>query len=91
VKMLTDISAGTIINYSILGGKQPNIDQAELDSGMAWRHYPTTGVKEFFESWMAKYRSLEWIPMPNKDGKGGEIWVPGAKKEEDLQVWTFSH
>jgi len=92
VKVFANVSTGTIIEYSQLGGKQPKIDQAEFDSGMAWRYYPTLRVKEFFESWKDKYMSLEWIPVPNKDGKGGTIWVPGAEKEEDLQVCiNFTH
>lgn len=69
-----------------MGGKQPSLDQEVYDSGMAWTHFPKMRIKEFFESWKAKYMSLDWIPVPNKDGKGGQIWVPGANKEGDLEV-----
>jgi hypothetical protein len=53
---------------------------------MAWTHFPTVCIKESFESWKAKYMSLEWIPVSNKDGKGGQIWVSDVHKEEDLEI-----
>ncbi|KAF8854625.1 hypothetical protein BDZ45DRAFT_676825 [Acephala macrosclerotiorum] len=75
--LLLDTEAGTIIEYSHLGGESQRIDSAEEEetSGLHWRNFPTTCVKDYLDTWMRKYNALDWMPMQVELGHpGGEIW-----------------
>ncbi|RFU31838.1 hypothetical protein B7463_g4507, partial [Scytalidium lignicola] len=75
--LLLDTEAGTITDFSLLGGIRSSIKcpQADLDAGLVWKHFPSKPIKDFFEDWKEKYNSLEWMPIQDKDGRAwGEIF-----------------
>ncbi|KFY23414.1 hypothetical protein V491_02547, partial [Pseudogymnoascus sp. VKM F-3775] len=77
--LLLDTEAGTIRDFSLLGGISGGIHricpQSDWDAGLVWKHFPSTPIKEFFKDWEEKYTSLEWIPVQDRDGReSGEIF-----------------
>ncbi|OBT58501.1 hypothetical protein VE04_01214 [Pseudogymnoascus sp. 24MN13] len=75
--LLLDTEAGTITDFSLLGGISSSIrcPQSDRDAGLVWKHFPSKPIKEFFKDWEKKYTSLEWIPIQDKNGREtGEIF-----------------
>ncbi|KFY33782.1 hypothetical protein V494_07328 [Pseudogymnoascus sp. VKM F-4513 (FW-928)] len=75
--LLLDTEAGTITDFSLLGGISSSIrcPQSDRDAGLVWKHFPSKPINEFFRDWEEKYTSLEWIPIQDKNGReGGEIF-----------------
>ncbi|OBT62848.1 hypothetical protein VE03_07597 [Pseudogymnoascus sp. 23342-1-I1] len=72
--LLLDTEAGTITDFSLLGGISSGMyfkcPKSDLDAGLLWKHFPSKPIKEFFKDWEEKYTSLEWIPI--QDNSGGE-------------------
>ncbi|MCJ1307823.1 hypothetical protein MMC25_001471 [Agyrium rufum] len=85
--LLLDTEDGTFTNYSQLGETRPeSANQEEIQKGTSWRHCPRIPVTEFFNSWKEKFRSLEWVPVPDKDGEvRGKVWVPDVNEDQDLE------
>ncbi|KFY86154.1 hypothetical protein V500_07827 [Pseudogymnoascus sp. VKM F-4518 (FW-2643)] len=75
--LLLDTEAGTIRDFSLLGGRSSAVKcpQEDRDAGLVWKHFPATPVKEFFTDWEGKYKSFEWMPVQDKGGgQSGEIF-----------------
>jgi hypothetical protein len=86
---LLRISAGTVAEYSLLGGPQPNFTDEEFQGGNTWRLYPTKPLGEFIATLKEKYRSLQAIPVVRNDGHSGIIRVGGGERDEELEVWML--
>ncbi|OBT85019.1 hypothetical protein VE02_04953 [Pseudogymnoascus sp. 03VT05] len=89
--LLLDTEAGTITDFSLLGGISSSIrcPQSDRDAGLVWKHFRSKPIKEFFKEWEEKYTSLEWIPIPDKNGReSGEIFSQKrvSAASEDLAV-----
>ncbi|CZR68625.1 uncharacterized protein PAC_18524 [Phialocephala subalpina] len=50
--LLVDLKAGTITDYSMLGGPSPDGEEEAGDEG--WRLYPTVPIKQFFDACIDK-------------------------------------
>lgn len=75
--LLLDVEAGTITEFSLLGGISSSIrpPPSDVAAGLSWKHFPSQPVKEFSQAWSEKYRSLEWMPIQDKLGRStGEIF-----------------
>ncbi|OBT76330.1 hypothetical protein VF21_03329 [Pseudogymnoascus sp. 05NY08] len=90
--LLLDTEAGTITDFSLLGGISSSIrcPQSDRDAGLVWKHFPSKPIKEFFKDWEEKYTSLEWIPIQDKNGReSGEIFSQkkvGAASEDLAEI-----
>ena len=61
--LLLDTREGTITDY--IQQERPERDEPGPDSPGFWRAYHTRPIVEFLEEWKAKYRSLEWVVVPD--------------------------
>ena len=61
--LLLDTREGTITDY--IQQDRPERDEPGPDSPDFWRAYHTRPVVEFLEEWKGKYRSLEWVVVPD--------------------------
>jgi hypothetical protein len=66
---ISDISAGTAIDYQPRGARKAGVPEPETVAGI-WRWSETAPVVELLESWKQKFRTLEWTVNPF-DGEGG--------------------
>jgi hypothetical protein len=60
--LLLDTREGTITDF--IQQERPERDEPRQDSPDFWRAYHTRPVVEFLEEWKEKYRSLEWVVVP---------------------------
>ena len=60
--LLWDTREGTITDF--IQQETPERDEPGQDSPDHWRAYHTRPVEEFLEEWKEKYRSLEWVVVP---------------------------
>lgn len=79
--LLVDILAGTIVDYSTLGGPDEKISDEEKQAGFVWKKYSTMPVAEYFNEWKGKYQSLWCVPVPirekgTRESKSGEVRWP---------------
>lgn len=61
--LLLDTQEGTITDF--IQQERPERDMPGPDSPDFWRAYHTRPVMEFLEEWKEKYRSLEWVVVPD--------------------------
>ena len=61
--LLLDTQEGTITDF--IQQERPERDEPGRDSPDFWRAYHTRPVVEFLEEWKEKYRSLEWVVVPD--------------------------
>ena len=61
--LLLDTREGTITDF--IQQERPERDEPGPDSPDFWRAYHTRPVVEFLEEWKEKYRSLEWVVVPD--------------------------
>jgi hypothetical protein len=73
-------NAGTVTDYIMM--ERPERDYPPLDDPENWRAYQTLPIVEFFELWKEKYRSLEWVVLPEKGHEDG-VYIQ-LRKEIDV-------
>lgn len=61
--LLLDTREGTITDF--VQQERPERDEPQPDSPDFWRAYHTRPVVEFLEEWKDKYKSLEWVVVPD--------------------------
>ncbi|KAL9580260.1 MAG: hypothetical protein Q9212_004601 [Teloschistes hypoglaucus] len=62
--LLLDTREGTITDY--IQQEAPERDEPGEDSPDFWRAYHTGPIVQFLEEWKEKYRSLEWVVLPDE-------------------------
>ena len=60
--LLLDTREGTITDF--IQQERPEHDEPGEDSPDFWRAYHTLPIPDFLEEWKDKYRSLEWMVVP---------------------------
>lgn len=70
---------GTITDY--IQQERPERSEPPQDHPDHWRAYKTLPIAEFFENWKEKYRTLEWVVMPEDVDDGVMI---GHNKHTDV-------
>ena len=73
-------NAGSVTDYIMM--ERPERDHPPLDDPENWRAYQTLPIVEFFELWKEKYRSLEWVVLPEKGHENG-VYIQ-LRKETDV-------
>lgn len=84
--LLLDVDAGTMTDYSVLGGPDPKATDEEREAGAVWRKFETRPIGELFEDWSEKLRSLWWVPLPGPQGESGTIRTPVTVDDADQEV-----
>ena len=69
--LLLDTKEGTITDF--IQQERPERDEPGLDDPDYWRAYHTKPVVEFLEEWKEKYRTLEWMIVPEDDMDGAML------------------
>ena len=75
-------NVGTVTDYIMM--ERPERDYPPLDDPENWRAYQTLPIVEFFELWKEKYRSLEWVVLPEKGHEDG-VYIQ-QRKEIDVST-----
>lgn len=93
--LLVDVEAGTITDFVMMGTPERDEDaasqisvraQAQPDSPGYWRAFRTRPVAQFFEEWVEKYRSLEWLVVPGSV-EDGVLFYRDAATEEVRNIY----
>ncbi|KUJ08210.1 uncharacterized protein LY89DRAFT_725139 [Mollisia scopiformis] len=63
--LLLDTQEGTITDFKSM--ETPESIFPPPGHPEHWRAYRTLPIRDFFESWKEKYRSLAWVVMPDED------------------------
>ncbi|RQM07205.1 hypothetical protein DH86_00000905, partial [Scytalidium sp. 3C] len=58
----------TIREFVPLGGYYFGCPPEDNEAGLSWKYVPAKPVERFFNDWKKKFSSLEWLPVPDKDG-----------------------
>ncbi|KAM7199942.1 hypothetical protein V8F33_004116 [Rhypophila sp. PSN 637] len=82
--LLLDTKKGTVTNY--IQFERPERDSPGPDEQDHWRAYRTLPVQEFFDEWREKFRSLEWVILPD-DGDDGVRYRFDGETDEIRQIY----
>lgn len=61
--LLVDVEAWTVTDFVMMGAPEER-EEGSSSNTAGWRAFYTRPVAEFFESWVSKYKSLEWVVVP---------------------------
>lgn len=84
--LLLDARTGDVTDYSVLGEPNPVVSEERRQAGDLWTAYETRPLTDLLTDWSEKIRSLEWVPVPKVDGKGGTIRLPISPEDPEQQV-----
>lgn len=91
---LTDLSLGTITEYSVRNNRNVCLDADEYDSlplEDRWMAHSTLPATEFIRTWTNKYKKLEWMPFLKKEGEPGtSIWFINSARNENVSDDDYS-
>ncbi|KAM7192193.1 hypothetical protein V8F33_008467 [Rhypophila sp. PSN 637] len=77
--LLLDTEQGTVTDY--IQFEKPERDTPGPDDEGHWKAYHTLPVQEFFDEWKDKYRSLEWVILPDDVDDGVRYRFDGETDE----------
>lgn len=89
---LLNVEEGTITDFSLFDGPQPGpkVSDEDREMGSMWKHYETRSIEDFFQTYEAKLRLLDVIPVPSPDGMGGSMRSSWDTDLEEREVCSFS-
>ncbi|KAM7220380.1 hypothetical protein V8F06_004159 [Rhypophila decipiens] len=82
--LLLDTEKGTVTDY--IQFERPERDSPGPDEEDHWRAYRTLPVQEFLDEWKERFRSLEWVILPD-DGDDGVRYRFDGETDEIRQIY----
>ncbi|KUI67450.1 hypothetical protein VM1G_02902 [Cytospora mali] len=87
--LLVDVEAGTMTDFVMMGTPERRGEgdaEVQADSPGYWRAFRTRPVADFFDEWVDKYRSLEWVVVPGSV-EDGVLFYRDAATEEVRDIY----
>lgn len=86
--LLVDVEAGTVTYFAMMGAPEEHLEGSSSNSTAGWRAFCTRPIAEFFDGWVSRYRSLDWVVVPGSV-EDGVLFYRDAATEVRIFFFDF--